>query len=44
MTPIAEDIAPRILCLPTDLPVIETQKIIELLTDPKKPVEKSVEK
>ena len=40
-SPIAEDIAPRILCLPTDLPIIETQKIINLLSDPQKTAEKS---
>lgn len=42
--PIAEEISPRILCLPTDLPAIETNKIIKLLTDEKSPVEKAVEK
>lgn len=34
--PIAEDISKRVLCLPTDLPIIETNKIIKLLADPKK--------
>lgn len=33
--PIAEDISKRVLCLPTDLPIIETNKIIKLLADPK---------
>jgi len=33
--PIAEDVSKRVLCLPTDLPIIETNKIIKLLTDPK---------
>lgn len=33
MAPKAEEISKKILCLPTDLPVIETKKIIELLTD-----------
>ena len=32
--PVAEDISTRVLCLPTDLPVIETTKIIRALTDP----------
>lgn len=41
--PIAEDVSRRVLCLPTDLPIIETNKIIELLTDQKSPVQKSVE-
>ena len=42
-TPIAEDICKRVLCLPTDLPAIETNKIVKLLTDEKSPVEKAVE-
>lgn len=42
--PIAEDISRRVLCLPTDLPVIETSKIIRFLTDQKSPVENPVEK
>lgn len=33
MAPIAEDISKRILCLPTDHRLIETKKIIDLLTD-----------
>lgn len=37
--PIAEEICKRVLCLPTDLPVIETNKIIKLLTDQKPPVQ-----
>jgi len=37
--PIAEEICKRVLCLPTDLPVIETNKIIDLLTDKKPPVQ-----
>lgn len=41
--PIAEDISRRILCLPTDLPVIETSKIVSFLTDQKSPVEKPVD-
>jgi len=41
--PIAEDISRRVLCLPTDLPVIETSKIISFLTDQKSPVEKPVD-
>jgi dTDP-4-amino-4,6-dideoxygalactose transaminase len=43
LVPIAEDISKRVLCLPTDLPIIETNKIIDLLTDQKQPVEKPVE-
>lgn len=31
--PIAEKICQKTLCLPTDLPIIETQKIIKLLND-----------
>ena len=42
--PIAEDISRRVLCLPTDLPVIETSKIIRFLTDQKSPVENPVDK
>ena len=42
--PIAEDVSKRILCLPTDLPVIETKKIIDLLTGQNPTVEKPVEK
>lgn len=30
--PVAEDISKRVLCLPTDLPAIETQKIIKLIS------------
>ncbi len=41
--PLAEDISKRILCLPTDLPVIETNKIIKFLTDQKSPVQKPVD-
>ena len=41
--PIAEDVSRRVLCLPTDLPVIETKRIVELLKDLKAPVEKAVE-
>jgi len=32
MAPKAEDISRRVLCLPTDLPAIETQKIIKLIS------------
>lgn len=32
MAPIAEDVSKRVLCLPTDLPAIETQKIIKLIS------------
>ena len=39
--PIAEDISRRVLCLPTDLPVIETSKIIKLLADLKTSVQNS---
>ncbi|MCQ2570903.1 MAG: DegT/DnrJ/EryC1/StrS family aminotransferase [Candidatus Saccharibacteria bacterium] len=42
-SPIAEDVSKRVLCLPTDLPVIETNKIIESLKDHKNPVQKPVE-
>ena len=41
--PIAEDISRRILCLPTDLPVIETNKIVKFLTDQKAHVENPVD-
>lgn len=41
--PIAEDISKRILCLPTDLTAIETNKIIHLLNDKKATVEKPVQ-
>ncbi len=43
-TPLAEETCKRILCLPTDLPVIETKKIIDILADKKSPVQKPVEK
>lgn len=39
--PIAEEISRRVICLPTDLPVIETNKIIKLLCDLKTPVQNS---
>lgn len=39
--PIAEEISRRVICLPTDLPVIETNKIIKLLCDLKAPVQNS---
>ncbi len=42
-SPIAEDVSQRVLCLPTDLPIIETNKIIHLLTDQKTPVENTVD-
>jgi dTDP-4-amino-4,6-dideoxygalactose transaminase len=32
MAPVAEDVSKRVLCLPTDLPAIETQKIIKLIS------------
>lgn len=41
--PIAEDVSKRILCLPTDLPAVETNKIIKLLTDKNSLVENPVE-
>lgn len=43
-TPLAEETCKRILCLPTDLPIIETKKIIDILADKKSPVQKPVEK
>ena len=39
--PIAEEISRRVICLPTDLPVIETNKIIKLLCDLNTPVQNS---
>ena len=41
--PIAEDVSKRILCLPTDLTITETNKIIDLLTGHKQPVENPVQ-
>lgn len=42
-SPIAEDVSKRVLCLPTDLPIIETNKIIKSLIDQESPVQKAVE-
>ena len=41
--PIAEDISKRVLCLPTDLTITETEQIIKLLTNQTQPVENPVE-
>ena len=35
MAPIAEDIAPRVLCLPTDIKDTECRRLIKLMADPK---------
>ena len=38
--PIAESASPRVLCLPTDIPLSRVKRIVDLIA----PVEKAVEK